>query len=455
MGFGGPAWPQLRYPPHDLARVCLVPAVETVEYHLLNQAYGFDRIIKRYADLPLHEPLPWAMEHFISFDHPTPLAEDAASPLPFLLAVSEGQRDVLRAQARSQVEAIGAAYFYVRRILERSIEPAPPVERRGTIVFPLKSSALLDRDFDRARFARDLAALPDELQPVVVSIGWKDFHRGAHEPFEACGLPVVSSGHSFDPLFLFRLYDLCRQFRYACSNEISTSFCYSVLSGCRFFFLPSGPVRVTHGDETRIEGEERNDSTAKRACQDASPFPPRGDGATQRALADRFAGAASVRPSSFFRALADEGRRRFHAMPRRSIVFAPGLVADHAATWLTHGIDSDGWARTTCGLSLPGGHGYAGVRLSFMVPPRPVLDWCSTWTIAVGDGESWPIRIQAGFWTLDLPCDAAGAARPVTISSETPIVLAGETRQRAFRLTALTCLDSVDALRSGVLCPEG
>jgi hypothetical protein len=46
----------------------------------------------------------------------------------------------------------------------------------------------------------------------------------------------------FDPDFLLRLYDICRRFRYAASNEFGTHVLLSVASGCCFSYISSGEI---------------------------------------------------------------------------------------------------------------------------------------------------------------------------------------------------------------------
>ena len=283
-------WPHLIYNQTDLRRLCTDWDVQPLEYHVHNQMYGFDQLVREYAGLP-NEPLPWTMEHFISFGDPQPYSHDVQSRLPFRLAVTEEQAAVLRRHVAVPVHAIGSAFFYMRELYQRRNPDEPAdTERRGTLVFPDKSTMNKDTDFDRDRFARELAALPDEFQPVAVSIFWKDFRRGTHRPFEDAGLTMVTSGHPHDSQFFFRQYNLCRQFKYACANDLSTSFCLAVLAGCRFFHWPSGPLCITVNGVTQVyEQEPTMWLPGKQACLAASRFPPSSDHTLQVALAEQFA----------------------------------------------------------------------------------------------------------------------------------------------------------------------
>jgi hypothetical protein len=436
-------WPDLRYDQTDLPRLCRARDFYATEYHPQNHLYGLDRLLREYAGLPPGEPLPWAMEHAISFDAPQPQPADAASALPILLAVTEAQAEILRRHVAGRVLAIGSAFFYARHLyhLRHPQEAAevPAAERRGTLVLPDKLNVRKDLDFDRERFADELAALPAEFQPVAVSIFWKDFERGTHLPFERAGLRLVTSGHFYDPLFHLRQYDLCRQFKYACANNLSASFCVSVLAGCRFFYLPTGPLSVTSdGVRRQFDREPTLTLPGKQECINASPSPPAGDGARQRELAARYAGRAFVRPPEFFRELFDEGRRLLQAEPPPPAEFRPGGRLDRQTGWLPRGIEHDGWARAECGLVIPPRPGFEGVQLNLHVPRDAAPDGQTVWTVTFDGGEPQPLPVRPGFWRLELPAGRDGRPRRVAINCGGPPQPDGEPRRRAFRLFQIT-----------------
>ncbi len=408
-----------------LAALCRPRPVFPVEYHIQNELYGQHLLVKEYAGLPPDRPLPWAMEHAITFGCPEPYAPDAESPLPLRLAVTEQQADALR-RGGAEAHAIGSAFFLMRALYGRHHGPPYSGPRRGTIVFPDKSTTHQETDYARAAFAERLAALPDEYQPVTASIFWRDWELGAHEPFARAGLRLVTSGHPYDPLFLFRQYDLCLRHRYACANDLSTSFCLSVLSGCRFFHLPTGPLRVTRGGVTREFAEEPTlHLPGKRACVAASPFPPPAEGGEQRRLAGLYAGEACVRPPDFFRELARRGRASLTSLPAPSADFArpcgPGVLAG----WRAWGIDADGWARRRCGLVPP-----ADARVEIEIHPDALRAWPPFWSVRRGGEVS---RLLACPGPLSFEA-AAGAEVEIEAAAEATLP---EGRSRAFRVVRL------------------
>ena len=428
------SWPEFLYDQTALDKLCVDWDIQPLEFHPHNQMYGFDQLLREYAGLP-SDPLPWTMEHFISFGDPQPYSHDVQSQLPLRLAVSEETAEALRQFVDVPVHAIGSAFFYMRESYHRR-HPGEPAgaERRGTLVFPDKSTMNKDTDFDRDRFARELAALPEEFQPVYVSIFWKDFLRGTHLPFVRAGLKVVTSGHAHDPLFLFRQYDLCRRFRYACANDLSTSFCMSVLAGCRFFYWPSGPLRITVNGVTQIHDQEPTIGLpGKQQCLAASSFPPLPDRSQQLALAEQFAGRDCVRTAGFFRELFADGNRRLFAVARTHEDVDFDQRWQELLGWNARGIDRDGWTLAECRFEVAARPGSAGIRLRLSVPRRPDKALQGRWTMWL-DEEPQSLVVTPGRWLLEIPCRANGLPRKVRIQGDGTVPLGPDPRHRAFRI---------------------
>jgi hypothetical protein len=440
-------WPQFRYNQTDIVALSATPTFTAREYHAQNELYGFHDLIKDYAGLPRDKALPFAMEHAITFDDPAGYLPDINSGLPIILAVSEGQASVSRALTQARVEAIGSAFFYMQRVADPLFAQSPPPERRGTLVFPDKSTVEKDTDFDREAFARRLADLPAEFQPVAVSMPWRDVQRGAFAAFERAGLMLVTSGHVMDPLFLFRQYDLCRHFKYAAANDISTSFCMSVLGGCRFFYLPGGPLTITeHGVTTVHESEPTLHLPAKQACLAVSRFPPIENRSAQLQLAEHYSGKASIRAPEFFRAAAHDGYRMLQAAPPPPFSTFPVAHPDRRPAWLTNGIDVDGWAGKRVSLQVPGRAGNWRVRLQFELP-RP-KGWRSKLHVVAGNHRR-KIPVRRGLWTLEIAYAPDGRRFDIQIELDDDIQLIGDVRRRAYRVAEIGWLDRPARLRFG------
>ncbi|HYE74861.1 MAG TPA: hypothetical protein VEF04_16090 [Blastocatellia bacterium] len=440
-------WPNFQLDQNNLALLCRPRNVDYTEYHNANQVFGFSWLLRQYAQLPSDEPLPWTMEHAISFDDPEPLQMDIASKLPILFAVTGRQAEIIRPRVKAQVFPIGSAFFYMQQLAHRYLDLNQVPERRGTIVFPDKSTLNKDLDFDRERFAERLANLPAEYQPVAVSVFWKDYERGKHLPFERAGLMLVTSGHAFDPPFLLRQYDLCRQFKYACANDISTSFCLSVLSGCRFFYLPTGAVHIKRdGVKNSYAQEPTLALPGKQACVAASPFPPNEADSTQGELAKLFAGKRFVQPPEFFQEQFAEARRLLQSGPPKSVTLRHGRRIDELGGWLPRGIDPDGWARGTCGLTIPpqSKTHYNSVQLHIHVPHRAVSSDQASFAVKCNGHKTHTFSIRPGFWVLTLPVNNSAVPQRIELQCDSELILSADQRQRSFRLFQITWQEQAD-----------
>lgn len=439
-------WPVFQFDQQNLQGLSKTWPVHACEYHTENILFGFNDILRAYASLPPHQPLPWAMEHAIMFDNPKPKSTDVASRMPIILSVTQGQADVLAPHTSARVIPIGSAFFYMQQLHRERFPDSSRGERRGTLVFPDKSVIHKDVDYDRKTFAEALAALPDEFQPVAVSIFWKDYLRGMHRPFEEAGLMLVTSGYSYDPAFLFRQYDLCRQFKYALANDISTSFCLSVLSGCRFIYRPTGALTIREDGKTVAHAQEPSlRLPGKQACIAASPYPPDSDNLRQRELAEYYSGLRHVRPPAFFAELFEEGRHALQSRPVKTAGFHAGTRLDDIAGWLPAGVDAGGWSYDRIGVTAPPHLAAPSVRLHLQIPYRAMRGRSRTLRVEVGGTRTQEFAVRPGFWTLDIPVRAGQAT---SVSLEWPALRGAVPASRGMRLFQISaCADMLASVR--------
>lgn len=423
----------LLYQQDDLASLCAERPLEWGEYAPMNEFHGNASVLKRYMGLPEGRPLAFAIEHAIPYDLEKAYDYDAHCGLPLFLAVNETSLALYR-KSGLNARAAGFTYLYALELFKREHRAFPRGERRGTLVFPDKSTLLMNTDFDRAAFARRLRELPEAFQPVVVCIYWKDYVRGTHVPFEEAGLPLVSCGHLQDPLFPFRLHDLCRRFRYACANDIAGSFVLSILSGCHFFHLPGGPIVMVKNGERREHLQDPGFSKPdKAACLAAAPYPP-SDPAPQRLLAERLAGVSNLRSPQVL--------RDWHAEAEQALAdrlgpggyeFGPGMPPGRLAAFRPVGVDLDGWCRKTSSFRVPASARAGAVHLEFGIPrtlscPHQVLR----------------IHRNGAFWReetvadpvarLEIPLDASGGESLVEFQAQQDYPLLNEPRRRAWNI---------------------
>ena len=447
-------WPHFRLGQEDLRARSREPLIYVREYWPLNLLYGSAETLRQYAGLPANVPIPWAVQPLMKMavgrfmrNPDEPLAKAGvrdlnSADLPLLLTVDADQQQALLASGHENVHVIGSMFHYCREIYHRHVPASPAPVRRGTIVFPDKSDAGKQLNFDRQGYAAKLAALPEEFHPVYVSMHWRDFESGNHEFYQRAGLSVVCSGHPNDPLFYQRFYDICRQFRYACSNEISTSFVLSVLSGCRFFYLDGGPVSIQMWSGLNYQGPEPMlDAPHKQACIQAAPFPPTEESAArQRELAARGSGEEHLKPPAFFHELWEPARS---ALSRRltpaTMQTVPVMASARFAEWLPAGFDQDGWADQECALEVPARPGFQAVVLRLAFPPCEEGSAARVLSIQLDDEptseRSFPIHQSEQNITIPLRQD--GQRRKIAITGPAAVTLPGEARARALRLAGV------------------
>lgn len=215
--------------------------LKTAEIHRYNDYYGQASVIKQYAGIPQFYPLKGILEHGIFLDDV--VFEFDQIPLPIYLASSQSRASIQEMTTCKKAIPIGFGFLYAKKIhASLSKIKDSDIDRKGTIVFPLHSTPYIKATFDHKDYAKKLSSLPGKFHPVVVSLYYRDIQQGVYNFYEQEGLKSVTCGHRFDALFMIRLYDLCRNFKYSTSNEIGTHLFTSINSGCNFFYTPSGEV---------------------------------------------------------------------------------------------------------------------------------------------------------------------------------------------------------------------
>ena len=243
----------------DLTALCADRPSETREIFSPNAFYGNDFILKRYAQMASDRSLLCVVPHGVEVQPRVVWAPEFRARLPAILSFSTVRQRIYRSLTRKIVLPSASPYVYVGRLLDA----LPPSERarQGTIFFVSHSTHHLRDEVDVASLARTLRSVDDRWQPVTVCIYWKDFLLGRHRPFEEMGLRVVSAGHIFDPLFLFRLHHLCSGHEFASGNEIGSHIIFSVHSGCEYVHfaeveVPTLPADVDVPEQELVAAED-------------------------------------------------------------------------------------------------------------------------------------------------------------------------------------------------------
>lgn len=226
----------------QLDLLCRDRQLRTKEIHPTNDFYGQASVLKRYVGLSERYSLKSVLEHAPVL-HDRMWQQDRITALPVNFSCSLARAKVMELHSGRPTYPIGFGFLYAKALLDKTIaQDSHPIKRCGTVVFPFKSTHMIDTNFDHRDYALRLAALPEQMKPIVICVYWKDYLRGKHDPYAEQGFQIVSAGHMFDRDFLLRLYDICRHFRYAVSNEFGTHLFLSVASGCRFSYVASSTI---------------------------------------------------------------------------------------------------------------------------------------------------------------------------------------------------------------------
>lgn len=220
----------------DLETLCKDRELKTNELHTPNDYYGQATILKNYVGLPDYYPLKVILQHGLTFSDFL-WDVDCSARLPVFFSPSAYRAELYRKQTAKPSIPIGFGFLYaIENFLAQYESHLKNFHRQGTIVFPSHSTHHITTKFNFSDYSQKLENIPDKLKPVVVCIYWKDYLLGHHLEYINRGFKVVTAGHIYDPLFLLRLYDICRNFKYSTSNDIGTHLCASVYSGCNFFY---------------------------------------------------------------------------------------------------------------------------------------------------------------------------------------------------------------------------
>lgn len=212
----------------------------------VNTFYGHADVLRKYADVPGDEPIYGIIPHSPAPDPSFVWNGERLPHVPAVLCYPDYRIAAFEWATSKAVLPAASPYVYVARLADSTSQ----TERRGTIFFPSHSSHHVTVDQGAERLADALLQVEGPYIPVTVCMYWRDVQLGRHRPFLDRGFGVVSAGHMFDPLFLFRLHELCSRHRFASGNKIGSHIFLSVASGCTYVQL--GPVGSTPPSYTEV-----------------------------------------------------------------------------------------------------------------------------------------------------------------------------------------------------------
>ena len=238
----------------DPSRVCQEIDSTGSEIFHPNDFYGQAAVIKYYSGTSRVKSLKCILEHGISLDDWIWECE-LNSNLPLHFPATARRASLYKAKSGKAAIPIGFGFLYaVHDFHKRFEDVATNVKPAGTIVFPSHSTSHIAARFDSDAYANELARLPEKYKPIYVCMYWKDYLEGRHLDYVDKGFTIVSAGHMLDQLFLYRLYNICRHFKYATSNDIGTHLFAAVKSGSSFFYTGLD-IAITHENPNNVPFE--------------------------------------------------------------------------------------------------------------------------------------------------------------------------------------------------------
>ncbi len=215
--------------------------------------YGLGTILRQWLGLPRFLPIANKFHHA---PHLATIAHKFYLQGSAPILVSARRFIVPFAEAgRSDVHVMGSLHVRYRRLAGIRQRPGAA----GILAFPAHATHHVGPVFDEADYARYLATLNAPDRPVRVCLYWKDLLDGRHELYRAEGLPVVTAGHMFDPLFCQNFYGLLSDASLTMGNSAGTHGVLSIEMGIPY--VQCGPTpdwqSPSGGDPDFAEGSRR------------------------------------------------------------------------------------------------------------------------------------------------------------------------------------------------------
>ncbi|MHA4843882.1 hypothetical protein ACX0G7_06960 [Flavitalea antarctica] len=115
-------------------------------------------------------------------------------------------------------------------------------EALGTLAYPAHTIPELSDLSNIHDYIQQLKNLPDQYQPVSISLHFHDLNKGLHQEFIKQGFKVYTAGNPADYKFTERYYSILRNFRYTTSNILGSYSFYSIEMGIPFFLVGNEPI---------------------------------------------------------------------------------------------------------------------------------------------------------------------------------------------------------------------
>lgn len=184
-------------------------------------------------ELPRFKEIAIAGDHGVGFSL-TAADQELAMPGKNFLTWSEWRLD-LDLRGTKRVHLI--KHPYVDLIHRENIRPER--SRRGTLVFvPHSVPGLTLSDFDIQEFVRKVHKIPDLDYPLAFSLHSHDIGSDIHKFLRRQGQVVLTAGDSLHPNFVYRFFEMAKDFKFACSSSLGSQALYLHFLGLGYFLIP-------------------------------------------------------------------------------------------------------------------------------------------------------------------------------------------------------------------------
>lgn len=173
---------------------------------------------------------------------------DLEKDIDLMLVWNEKMKKDWDSKSNIPCSIITAPFVMYRRM--NNIVKSP--DAKGTIAYPIHATNASKPIFDIEKYCKDLKALPDEMQPVTVSLHHSDIEEyGLDKEYEKYGIKTVCASYGQgNKQFYEAFYDILKNFKYATSNEPGTCMLYAVEMGIPFFLCgDSCHIKNVSGDK--------------------------------------------------------------------------------------------------------------------------------------------------------------------------------------------------------------
>ena len=200
------------YNQEDLELMSMDVELVTSDIHIWNDFYGQSSLIKKMLYFK-SKTLYATLEHGVGFDDIIWYI-DKNSILKSSIIFSNFRKNIYKSQTNKYLFNIGSIINYV--------ELPNEYKQKDSIYFLTHSTHEIDVNVNLKRIIDELNILPLDIRPNYICIYWKDIQRGKHKIFLENGFKVISAGHIYDKLFLFRLKEIFLNFKILLTSELGS-----------------------------------------------------------------------------------------------------------------------------------------------------------------------------------------------------------------------------------------